>query len=290
MKKVIIMRGLPGSGKSTYAKQLVDAEPNVYKRINRDDMRMMFDNGYVSKGNEKFVKKVRDLLITAALEEGKHVIVDDTNLSDTNIIRIRQLVEMFNKNNNDNVVVEIKEMTTTVEECIARDAERAKPVGAKVIKTMHRQFFHKDPTYLPQDTALPKAILCDLDGTLALMNGRNPFDASTCEADLPNVAVVQAVKNYAKLGYKIILVSGRKDTYRPQTEKWLQAHAIEHEMLLMRKWDDNRKDAIVKREIYDADIKDKFYVECVFDDRDQVVDMWRNELGLACFQVYYGDF
>ena len=95
------MRGLPGSGKSTYAKQLVTESPNMYKRINRDDLRAMFDNGYWSKGNEKFVKQVRDILIIKGLEEGKHVIVDDTNLSTTNETRIRQLVQQFNKEHND---------------------------------------------------------------------------------------------------------------------------------------------------------------------------------------------
>ncbi len=74
------MRGLPGSGKSTWAKQMVTENPNSYKRINRDELRMMLDNGYTSNGNEKFVKQVRDMLIVKALTDGKHVIVDDTNL------------------------------------------------------------------------------------------------------------------------------------------------------------------------------------------------------------------
>ena len=62
MKKVIMMRGLPGSGKSTYAKSLLAETPNAYKRINRDELRAMFDNSHWSKGNEKYVKQVRDLL------------------------------------------------------------------------------------------------------------------------------------------------------------------------------------------------------------------------------------
>ena len=128
-KKVILMRGLPGSGKSTYAKKLVEENPNAYKRINRDDLRMMFDNGIVTKGNEKFAKQVRDILIIKALEDGKHVIVDDTNLSDKNFIRISQLVQQFNKEHNDNVSVEIKVMETTLEECIKRDNNREKKVG-----------------------------------------------------------------------------------------------------------------------------------------------------------------
>jgi predicted kinase len=290
MKKVILMRGLPGSGKSTYAKKLVSENPNSYKRINRDDLRMMFDNGVTSDGNEKFVKKVRDLLIIKALEEGKHVIVDDTNLSDKNEKRIRQLVQEFNKERNDEVQVEIKEMETTLEECLERDSKREKPVGQKVIKTMHRQFYHKDPEYKNQDETLPKAIICDLDGTLAFLCGRNPYDATNCDLDQLNKPVANTLRNYEKFGYKIILVSGRQDTAREKTESWLKQHGINYEILLMRKAKDMRKDAIIKKEIFDTFIAGKYFIEFTLDDRDQVVDMWRNELGLACFQVYYGNF
>ena len=164
MKKVIILRGLPGSGKSTYAKKLVSETPNSYKRINRDDLRMMFDNGCLTNGNEKFIKKVRDLLIIKALEEGKHVIADDTNLSPTNETRIKQLVKEFNKANSDDVMVEIKEMETPLHECIERDAQREKPVGERVIKQMHRQFYLKDLEYVKQNPDLPKALICYLDG------------------------------------------------------------------------------------------------------------------------------
>ncbi|HTF82350.1 MAG TPA: AAA family ATPase [Cytophagales bacterium] len=289
MKKVIIMKGLPGSGKSTFAKKMVSENPNMYKRINRDDLRMMFDNGTLSEGNEKFIKKVRDLLIIKALEEGKHVIVDDTNLADTNHLRIKQLVQEFNKTHNDQVLVEIKEMDTSMEECIARDASREKPVGEKVIRQMSR-IAHKDPLYTLQDAALPKAILCDLDGTLALLNGRNPFDASTCDKDLPNTPIVSLVKNYAKLEYKILLMSGRQDCHRSKTTYWLEAQNIEYEMLLMRKTNDMRKDSLVKKELFESYIQGKYYVEFILDDRNQVVDMWRNELRLPCLQVYYGNF
>jgi predicted kinase len=291
MKKVILMRGLPGSGKSTYAKKLVADNPEMYKRINRDDLRMMFDNGFTSDKNEKFVKKVRDLLIMKALEEGKSVIVDDTNLSSTNETRIRQLVREFSKNNNDEQIeVEVKEMDTTVEECIKRDAARSKPVGEKVIKNMEKQFYRKELKYAEQDASLPKAILCDLDGTLCIMNGRNPFDAATCEKDLPNNPVLNVLKNYKKLGYTIILLSGRQDVHKPQTLNWLKNHEVEFDLLLMRRFKDMRKDSIIKREIFDKEIANKYFIEFCLDDRNQVVDMWRNDLGLPCFQVFYGDF
>jgi predicted kinase len=284
------MRGLPGSGKSTYAKKLVADNPEMYKRINRDDLRMMFDNGYTSDKNEKFIKKVRDLLIVKALEEGKNVIVDDTNLSDTNEKRFRQLAKEFTAEHNEEVEIEKIEMDTPVEECIARDAKREKPVGQKVIRNMEKQFFRKELNYAEQDASLPHAILCDLDGTLCLMNGRNPFDASTCEQDLPNNPVLNVLKNYKKLGYTVILLSGRQDVHKPQTLAWLQNHKVEFDLLLMRRYKDMRKDSIIKREIFDNQIAGKYFIEFCLDDRNQVVDMWRNDLGLPCFQVFYGDF
>jgi len=290
MRKVIIMKGLPGSGKSTIAKQIIAENPETYKRINRDDLRAMFDNGTTSQANEKFVKKVRDLLISKGLEEGKSLVIDDTNLSETNFRRISQLVGEYNKNHNQNVVVEVKEMDTDIEVCIARDALREKPVGEKNIRKMRKTFSNDTPEYCQQDPTLPKAIICDLDGTLALMNGRNPFDASTCDQDLINDPVSNLLKNYKKLGYKILLVSGREDRYKEPTLRFLATHEIVFDDLMMRKTKDSRKDSIIKTEIYNNEIKDKYFIEFVLDDRNQVVDTWRNDLKLPCFQVYYGDF
>jgi predicted kinase len=290
MRKVIIMKGLPGSGKSTVAKKIIAANPETYKRINRDDLRAMFDDGYTSRANEKFIKKVRDILITFALEEGKSVVVDDTNLSDKNYNRIYQLVTEYNSKFSENVSVEINEMHTPLEVCIERDALRENPVGAKVIKQMNNHFFKDSPEYTTQNPSLPKAILCDLDGTLALMNGRNPFDASKCDEDLLNEPVANVLKNYNQLGYKILLVSGREEQYKEPTLRFLEKHGIAFDDLMMRKTKDSRKDSIIKTEIYNEFIKEQYFVEFVLDDRNQVVDMWRNDLKLPCFQVYYGDF
>jgi predicted kinase len=290
MRKVILMKGLPGSGKSTLAKKIIAENPETYKRINRDDLRAMFDNGTTSQSNEKFVKKVRDLLIVKSLEEGKSIVIDDTNLSETNFRRVSQLVQEYNIKFNEKVEVEVIEVNTDLAVCIERDALREKPVGEKVIKKMRRQFFKDSPEYCDQNQDLPKAIICDLDGTLALMNGRNPFDASKCDQDEINNPVANVLRNYKKLGYHILLVSGREERYKTPTLRFLEKHEIEYDELIMRKTQDSRKDSIIKTEIYHDSIKDKYFVEFVLDDRNQVVDTWRNDLKLPCFQVYYGDF
>jgi predicted kinase len=296
MQTITILRGLPASGKSTYAKGIIKLNPDSYKRINRDDLREMFDGYHLSKENEKFVKKVRDLLILEALKSGKHVIVDDTNLSEKNINRIKQLSDIYKKETGQSTEIIIKDFEVTLEEALSRDAKRDRSVGQSVIKKLHRQFYgdvgveERGPTYCVQDSTLSPAIICDLDGTLAIMNGRNPFNATTCEDDLLNKPIAEIIKTYHNKGTSIILLSGRTDNYKEQTERWLAKYDIPYHQLLMRRKGDSRKDSVVKKEIVQSEIQDKYFIRFVLDDRNQVVDMWRKELGFACLQVNYGDF
>jgi len=293
MKKVLILKGLPGSGKSTYAKQLVSEKRNMWKRINKDDLRNMLDVGHHTKGNEKFVLKVRDMLIHETLLDGKSVVVDDTNLHPRHETRIRQVVSAYCQETGHEVVVEVKLIDTPLEECIKRDLNRMASVGERVIREAYNKYFlnrdARGPHYTAQDETLPKVIICDLDGTLAILK-RSPYDASNCEKDILNKPVYDVVKSYHEKGHRIILVSGRMDTYKEPTLKWLSNHQIPYDELYMRQAKDMRKDSLIKQEIYHEHIKPHYFVEFVLDDRNQVVDMWRNELGLACLQVNYGDF
>jgi len=74
-----------------------------------------------------------------------------------------------------------------------------------------------------------------------------------------------------------------------QTMDWLIENEVDFDELHMRNPGDQRKDSVVKREMFDEFIKDKYNVLFVVDDRDQVVEMWRS-MGLTCLQVNYGDF
>lgn len=139
-----------------------------------------------------------------------------------------------------------------------------------------------------------KAIIVDIDGTVARSNGRNPHDLSIkLLNDEPNRPVLEAVRAMWLLGRDVVFVSGRMDTgnSRYWTMKWLEQYlTYAHSGLFMRADGDYRKDAIVKRELYETHIKPRWEVTHVFDDRDQVVRMWREELELPVFQVAYGDF
>ena len=293
MKKLLILRGLPASGKSTFARNLLTENPHAWKRLNKDELRAMLDNSVHSVPNEKFVERVRDFMLVEALKEGKHVVIDDTNLSERPIERITQVVQKYMKDSGDKVHTEIKDIDTSLEECLERDEKREKKVGRDVIMRMYKQHILKDergPHYQEQDDTLPHAIICDLDGTLAIIHDRSPFDAKRCETDLLNIPVAEIVKTYYQKGVKIILMSGREDNARSQTINWLSYNKIPYNALYMRKSGDMRKDSVVKKELFEAHVKDQFYVQFVLDDRNQVVDLWRLELGLLCLQVNYGDF
>jgi predicted kinase len=294
MKTVWILKGLPASGKSTFARDLVKNNPGQYKRINKDELRAMLDESKFSKGNEKFILRTRDWLIVEALNEGKHVIIDDTNLAPRHQARIEQVVREYRKETGHEVQIKTKFFDVSVEECIKRDLARSRSVGEKVIKDMYQRFIaEKEPEfrYKEQDQKLPKAIICDIDGTLAIITDRNPYDATNCETDLPNQPVIEIIQTFMfSKDYQIILFSGRNGKYRKQTETWLASHNVPYNLLVMREEDDARKDSIIKKEMFDQHVANKYYIEFVLDDRNQVVDMWRKELRLPCLQVYYGDF
>jgi hypothetical protein len=149
-----------------------------------------------------------------------------------------------------------------------------------------------DRKILEQDNTLPHCIICDIDGTLALINGRGVYDNSKIYTDRVNTPVKSILYTYAHLDVEIIYLSGRMESSRNVTEKWLydnDLHFSLDQKLYMRKLNDYRKDDVVKQELYEEYIKDKYFVEFILDDRNSVVDMWRN-LGLLCLQVYYGDF
>ena len=136
---------------------------------------------------------------------------------------------------------------------------------------------------------MKKAIICDIDGTLAEKGERNPFDYTTVDQDTLIVPVAETVKALAKHGYAILIFSGREDSCFEMTLRWLKRHKIPCEMLRLRKTGDRRKDSIVKKEIFET-VKDKYDIHFALDDRNQMVDMYRQELNLPCFQVAPGDF
>lgn len=306
MRKIILTKGIPASGKSTFAKELMVKERG-WKRVNFDELRATIDNGIYSPENEKIILKVRDLIIQEALKNQMDVIVDNTHIKDNgrHFNNICTLVESFGI---DCQVFE-KHFYIDVEEALERDAKRANPVGEKVIRTFWKEaggqsFKHYKPrseTFLAatknndkqakHNPKAPPAIICDLDGSLATLNGRNPYDASECDTnDSINLPVAETVKLYHNAGYKIIFCSGRIEKYREATVKFIEKHLPEVKYdLFMRHNSDKRKDCILKDEIFRREIEGKYNILLCLDDRNQVVDHYRS-IGLTVFQVAPGNF
>jgi predicted kinase len=289
---LFITRGLPGSGKSTWARQQQGAV-----RVNRDDLRLMMHGGFTGEGyREKQVTAVQRASVEALLTMGVSVICDDTNLRGK---VVRELAELALAAGATPELVDFTHVP--IEVCIERDAARPESVGAEVIQRMYDRYLAGKreklnlPTQAPPakyepNTELEDVILVDLDGTVALMGDRSPYDVTKLHLDRPNAPVIKAVKAMYEAGHTIVYCSGRTDDGREATEVWLEKYVgVPYAALHMRKTGDQRKDSVVKREIFEREIQHNWHVIAVFDDRNQVVRMWR-ELGLTVFQVAEGNF
>lgn len=133
------------------------------------------------------------------------------------------------------------------------------------------------------------AIIVDIDGTLAFMKDRTPFQYHKAINDGVFSHIADIVDKYHNDFFSVLVVSGRDEECKTVTMEWLDKHQIPYDVLFMRSNGDKRGDDIVKKELYNKYIKDNFDIFFVLDDRDKVVKMWRN-LGLPCLQVAPGDF
>jgi predicted kinase len=301
MPKLYITRGLPASGKTTLAKEMVNADPKIV-RVNRDDLRAMSGVPW-SKELEQRIVKQRDMLIDEFLCRDNDVINDDTNLPQRTV---RDLATIAKRCGADFEVLDLTHVS--LDECLYRNAQRDDkyPLDELVIIDMYKRYLKGKQLPLPvpelknvneqvfnvyvPDDSKPTAFIFDIDGTVAHMNGRSPYDYSRVSEDLHDEFLLYMAHTLRDAGCKIIFVSGRKDSCRDDTIKWLDEHfvGLDYE-LYMRKADDNRNDSIVKYELFNEHIRDNWWVGGVFDDRQRVVDMWR-KIGLKCYQVAPGQF
>lgn len=292
-QKIILTRGLPASGKSTWSKEFVKNSNGKAKRVNKDDLREMVDSGIWSKTNEQQILAARDALVNTFL--GMHVetvIVDDTNFEEKHFNAMKNIADEFKTFADRDITVEYKDfLDVSLDECLHRDSLRSKPVGEKVIKDMHQRYILPTLQDVAPVNKKGNSIIVDLDGTYCHRCDRNWFEYDKVDQDHLDVAVHGIVEAFHKKGYTILVVSGREGTEvcKQKTLAWLDKHEVPYYDLMMRKEGDYRRDSIVKKEIYDTLIKDKFDVEFVLDDRKSVCDMWR-EIGLKCLQVAPGDF
>ena len=282
MALLTIYQGLPASGKSSAAQRAVEKSKGRTKRVERDQIRAMLDFGKWSHRNEETVIKTMKMLIRQYLTDGYNVISSDTNLNIKVVEMLRGIaVELGANTRIDNSFLDVP-----VEECIARDALRASGVGESVIWRMYYDYIQPPAIYAP-DLTLPTAAIVDLDGTLADISHRNPFDATDAANDPVRTHVQFMVNTLAASGVQILIFSGRRDTYVQATKEFLDKNSISYTSLVMRPDGDFRKDSVIKQEFFDKYVRDQYNVVAVFDDRPQVCRLWR-KLGLPLFDVGLG--
>lgn len=301
---VHMMTGLPASGKSTFAREL-----NAM-RFNLDDIRLMLGMNpekreLWTKQHETAAKEAMVRGLVAATEAGMDTVADNTHLTPQFPRAIRDRLHgkaTFQVHSFLDVPIEV---------CIERDANRAQPVGETVIRNLaksHRgatkggwklddDWMNLWPDIKPaqMNPWAPFAVVCDLDGTLALHATRGPYDTSKLETDELNIAVAETLFKYYMQGTKIILLSGRAEVdqqgfdVRAATVRWLKAKKVNYDHLFMRAEGDSRPDYVVKYELFKKHVEPDFWVNFVMDDRDQCVALWR-QFKLPTFQVNYGNF
>lgn len=138
------------------------------------------------------------------------------------------------------------------------------------------------------NTSKTPAIICDLDGTLATLNGRKPYDWARVGEDTVDTLVRDALRRY-NTDHSILIVTGRMEQCQGLTLNWLVMNDVPFDVLYMRKDDDFRQDAEFKTELYHQMIEQTYAVRLCLDDRDSSVTAWRM-LGLPCWQVAPGNF
>lgn len=280
--KLTLMVGESGSGKSTSARELAQATGAL--RLSRDDLRLELKQNWSgpTKGRsfEEFVIKTQFDRAALALKNNQNVIIDDTNLNQNT----RNKWEKFALHKAE---FDIYRITTPLDECIRRDANRigTAHVGRAVIE---RQFLMSGR--LPIDIT-KDIILVDVDGTLADHTGiRNPFDEEKVHLDKPFQNLIDIVNAEYDAGKTVIIISGRHSTCGDSTIHWLNVKLVKFHFILMRHGWDSRKDYIVKEEILNELLKivPKEKIVAVYDDRPQVIlECWRKN-NLPIFPVYKG--
>lgn len=299
---ITLLVGISGAGKSTLARELRSQSPSAVI-VSRDLIRNQLF-GYTEgtanqhyllptqelQRREKLVGACEEALIQEAVDGGLDVIVDDTNLHPSTCLR---LVDRF-----ANCRFRWQPVQCELEVAKSRNSERIRQVPAEVIEKqfalyekivprMQRICRQRD-LHIQNNAQLEKAVIVDLDGTLANLQGRNPYDSARVKEDLVNHAVLEAVLAMRARGCSVIICSGRSAETMQDTVDWLNRACVPFSKLYMRKAGDRRPDFQAKEEMW-RDIVKSFFIVAMFDDRNSVVRRARMA-GFPVFQVNEGNF
>ena len=302
IKKLILTRGIPGSGKSTWAKAWVAEDPERRIRLNWDDMRNMMGPYWVPSREPINKQMLWSAITTAAYCTRPYdIVIDNMNLNPKDWKQYEEWISTYNQSSHaeetgTQYVLEFKDFFTPVEECIRRDAMRSNPIGEKTIRDIWRRYRHfiqttsvaKYVDNLRQSNPHnPSCIVIDMDSTVCFnTTGRPWYGEGSTEAmidDIPNKGVVNLVKAQS---YPIIVCTGRNKSQREVTEKWLTNHGIYAKDFYMREDGDNRNGTEVKSELINQ-ILEKYNIVAIFEDCEPIVAKFR-EMGLTVLQPNKG--
>lgn len=301
--KVIITVGISASGKSTWAREEKFRVEHVGQRcviVNRDTCRHDILNFRQPKGYSAYeiITNIWDVwkfgkdekLVTEGWEREFEMAVgkktDVIICSDTNLNLARLSAFITSCHNEYNIMdVEVKEFPITFEAAVKRDNARPDGVGAEVLFKQWLQWneYKGEYKYIP-DTSKPKAIMVDIDGTLARMHNRGAFEWTKVGQDLPRHEIVDMVRGYHMQSYQVVVMSGRDSVCMGETVDWLNHNYIPFDHIFMRAANDMRKDSIVKEELFRTNVADHLWVKAVIDDRVQVVHTWMR-MGIPVINV-----
>lgn len=302
MKKVIITRGIPGSGKSTWVKEQLASHPSgTAVRLNNDDLSNMLYNqewgNFFNNDTKVLLHHLRLSMLETFLKQDfiTHVYVDNTNLASQTVKSLQDVALKYGAE----FIVNDDFLKVPIGDCIERDSQRERQVGADVIRKMAEQLKRVKPWTVPETPTVEKydndqtgaspAIIVDIDGTLAHIVDRSPYDWSRVSEDELDEGVRHVV-NHARNDSTVIVLSGRDGSCYEDTYNWLVENDVKFDQLWMREEGDSRPDWIIKHELFQKYVAGRYRIRYVLDDRDSVVNLWRNKLGLPTYQVAEGDF
>lgn len=299
-KKLILTRGIQGSGKSTWARKWVEEDSINRVRINNDDIRNMLGKYWVTE-REPLVSEIKQNIVTNAMSRGYDIVVDNMNLNPKEVKFWQDIVKQNNEVNPISKYpyeIEFKDFFIPLEECIRRDAMRPNPIGEKVIRDTWRRYKHFIQTtevekYVNNlrawNMGKPTCVVVDMDSTLCFNTTKRPwYGEGAAEGminDVPNGCVCDVISELQK-SYPIVLATGRDTSQEEVTKQWLLDHEINVSEFYFRKEGDYRKGVEVKREQIE-DIMKNYNILVVFDDCEPIVNMYR-EMGLTVLQPNKG--
>ena len=297
-KKLILTRGIQGSGKSTWARQWVEEDPENRVRINNDDIRNMLGKYWVLS-RESLVSNIKEDLVKNAMNRGYDIVVDNMNLNPKEILFWKRIVDENNKDvDSYKYEIEYKDFFISVEECIRRDAMRPNPIGEKVIRETWKRYKHFIQTtevenyvknLISFDDSKESCVVIDMDSTMCFNTTKRPwFGDGAAEGminDVPNEGV-QTLIYFLQNHTNIVVVTGRDTSQKEVTLKWLQNHGINPSELCFRKEGDYRKGVEVKKELIEQ-VLEHYNIIAIFEDCEPIVQMYR-EMGLTVLQPNKG--